>query len=189
MDRRMAAYAILLCALLGVLAWSEYYPASPMITTIGLPGRRANVGRECGNMYRQVGHARISMRELVCRRPKLMGYLIERQQVTLDALTRRISNVQRYWAVPDSASWQKTRDSVALTMQHLGGRRISCWEMPNPSVLHIRETQFWKFPSYSVRFISYRTEDDPKSSPWRLQLDGYPKFPSECLFDPWRYNR
>jgi hypothetical protein len=170
--------------------WIEASAASPMITTIGLPGPRANAKRECGNMYRQVVYgARIPTRELVCRGPDLWGYLREDQHVTLDALTRRINNAHRYWAVPDSSSWQRTRDSVALTMQRLGGRRISCWTSPNPSLLHIRDTQFWKFPSYSVRFISYRTDDDHKRSPWLLQLDGYPTLPFECVMDPWRYNR
>lgn len=174
-----------------MLAWFEYYPASPMITTIGLPGPRANAERECGNMYRQVGHdARIPTRELICRGPReFSGYLLEEQDVTLDALTRRISNARRWWGVPDSGSWEKARDSIASTMQRLGGRRFSCWKNPNDSLLHIRETQYWKFPSYSVRFISYRTDDDHKRTPWLFQLDGYPKLPLECVSDPWRHNR
>jgi hypothetical protein len=187
----MAAYAILIGALVGVLAWFEYYPASPMITTIGLPGPRANAERECGNMYRQVGHdARIPTRELICRGPReASGYLLEEQDVTLDALTRRISNARRWWGVPDSGSWEKARDSITSTMQRLGGRRFSCWKNPNDSLIHIRETQYWKFPSYSVRFISYRTDDDHKRTPWLFQLDGYPKLPLECVSDPWRHSR
>jgi hypothetical protein len=186
----MAAYAILIATLVGLLAWFEYYPASSMITTIGLPGPGANVERRCGNMYRQVGHdTRIPTRELVCRGRDSWGYLREEQEVRLDALTRRISNARRFWAVSDSASWEKTRDSIASAMNHLGGRRIACWKNPNDSLLRIRETQYWKFPTYSVRFVAYRTDDDHKRSPWLLQLDGYPQLPYECVSDPWRHNR
>ncbi len=191
MDRRMALYAIILGALVGVLAWSEHYPASPMITTLGLPGPRADVERDCGNMYRLVGHgARIPTRELVCRGPReLSGYLLEEQDVTLDALTRRIGHAQRRWGVPDSGSWQKTRDSIASSMEHRGGKQFACWKNPNDSLLHIRETRYWKFPTYFVRFISYRTDDDHKRSPWLFQLDGYSTLPLACVIDPWRYNR
>jgi hypothetical protein len=105
MDRRMAAYAALLFALVGALAWLEYYPASPMLSTIGLPGPRANAQRECGNMYRQVAYnARVATREIVCRGPDSWGYLREYQHVKLDAYTRRITNAQRFWSRPDSSS-------------------------------------------------------------------------------------
>jgi hypothetical protein len=190
MDKRMATYAILVGVLVALSAWLEHYPASPMVTTIGLPGPEANIQRNCGNMYRQVArNTRIPTREIVCRGPDSWGYLREDQHVTLDALTRRITHAHRYWSVPDSASWQKTRDSVATTMQRLGGGPISCWTSPNPSLTNIRDTEYWKFDSYFVRFTSYRRPDDPQRSPWELQLDGYPKPPPECQFDPWRHNR
>jgi hypothetical protein len=109
--------------------------------------------------------------------------------VTLDGLTRRITNARRWWGVPDFGSWQKTHDSITSSMEGLGGRRFSCWKNPYGTLLHIRETQYWKFPSYSVRFISYRMEDDWRRSPWQFQLDGYPKLPPECGIDPWRRSK
>ena len=191
-DIRVTVYATLVGALAGVLAWFEYYPVSPMITTIGLPGPRANADRECGTVYRQVIHGtRIPTRELVCRGPrKVRADLVEDQDVTLDALTRAIGHVRRFWGMPDSASWQNTRDSVTSVMTKLGGRPISCRWPPASSLPNVRDVQFWRFESYSIRFISYRTVDkaDPRS-PWLLQLDGYPSLPSECVMDPWRSSR
>jgi hypothetical protein len=192
MGGRIIISAILVCVLVGAFAWFAYYPSSPMITTLGLPGPKADLERECGARYRKIGPVRwVPTRELVCRGPwEIGGYLREEQDVTLDGLTRRIGHARRFWSLPDSVSWQRARDSVVSTMPRLGGGRISCWKSPyNDSITHIRDTEYWKFPSYSVRLIAYRAEDGHNRSPWLLQLDGYRSLPSECVFDPWRYNR
>lgn len=189
MDRRMWMYASVVGLLVCALAWFEYYPSSTMITAIGLPGPRANESRDCGNMWRGVVLGmRIPTRELLCWSGHTWGSH-DQQDVTLDGLTRRIVHAKRFWALPDSASWQSARDSIPVAMQHLGGRALSCWRNPNESFVHIRSTQYWKFPSYTVRVIAYREGDDRLGTPWLLQLDGYPESPSECVRDPWGYLR
>jgi hypothetical protein len=188
---RILLSAILACSLIGGFAWFNYYPASPMITTIGLPGPRADLDRRCGPNYRHIGLVRwVPTRDLVCRGPwQIDSSFREEQDVTLDTFTRRIGHARRFWSVADSSGWQESRDSVVTTMQRAGGRAMSCWKSPASSNPNIRDTQYWQFPSYSVRLVAYRAVDDRNNTPWLLQLDGYRDLPTECVIDPWRYSR
>jgi hypothetical protein len=191
MGGRIIISAILVCVLAGAFAWFAYYPSSPMITTIGLPGPRADIERQCGARYRKIGPVRwVPTRELVCRGTwEVFGPIRDEQDVTLNTFTRRIGHARRFWSAADSTSWQRTRDSVVTNMQRLGGRAMSCWKSPawlNPNV---RDTQYWRFPSYFVRLVAYRVVDDQNKTPWLLQLDGYRDLPAECVIDPWRYSR
>ncbi len=191
MAARILLSGVLVFVLVGAFAWFQYYPASPMITTIGLPGPRADLERRCGPMYRKMGLVRwVPTRELVCSgRWRLSRFLREEQDVTLDTFTRRIGHARRFWSQPDSNSWQRSRDSVAATMQRLGGQTISCSTAPGGLIPNVRDTDYWKFSSYFVRLIAYRVVDDQNRSPWLLQLDGYRELPTECVIDPWRYSR
>ena len=188
---RILISAILVCALVGAFAWFRYYPASPMITTIGLPGPSADAERRCGPNYRSLGVVRwVPTRDLVCRGPsQIEASFREQEDVTLDTFTRRIGHAQRFWSQPDSNTWQRTRDSVAAKMQSVGGRKISCWQPPRGPHRNIIESKYWKFPSYFVRLTAYRVVDHIDGGPWLLQLDGYRDLPSECVYDPWRYSR
>jgi hypothetical protein len=190
MSRGLVPFVLLFVIGIGVIAWSEYYPSSPMVTTLGLPGPRADVGRGCGLWYRQAWFGRFPLRKAVCQRPRMLGQdFWQREEVAFDALSRRIEHAQRMWSVADSLSWERARDSVGSAMSHLGGREFACWKTPYVFVTPVRDSRYWKFPTYSVRLTSYRFEDNSARSPWLLQLDGYPKLPLECVNDPWRDNR
>ena len=188
---RILLSAILVCLLVVAFAWFKYYPASPMITTIGLPGPRADADRSCGPNYRHMGVVRwVPTRDLVCRGPwQIRASFREEQDVTLDTFTRRIGHARRFWSQADSNSWQRSADSVTAAMQRLGGHMISCWERPAGLPGSVRDTKYWRFPSYYVRLTAYRFEDYFNGGPWLLQLDGYRELPMECATDPWRYAR
>ena len=190
MAGRIILSAILVALLLGAFAWFEYYPASPMITALGLPGPKANLERRCGPNYRKIGIVRwVPTRDVVCRGVDTYGFLQERQDVTLDTFTRRIGHAQRFWSQPDSNSWQFSRDSTITAMQRLGGRAISCFTAPNGLNPNVRDARYWRFSSYFVRLTSYRMVDPQNRSPWILQLDGYRELPMWCVMDPWRHSR
>jgi hypothetical protein len=177
---RILLSAILVCLLVGAFAWFKYYPASPMITTIGLPGPAADADRRCGPNYRKMGLVRwVPTRDLVCRGPsQVRASFREEQDVTLDTFTRRIGHAGRFWSQPDSNSWQRTADSVTAAMQRLGGHTFSCWKPPAGLNPHIRDTKYWRFPSYFVRLTAYRFENPFNGGPWLLQLDGYRDLPN-----------
>lgn len=151
----MWVYALLVAMLTGLVAWLEYYPASPMITAVGLPGPRADTDRRCGSMYRQLPgpgsygfriHGpgdlvyqwrperrrsyprviRYPTRLIVCQGSSGLESRHESQNVSLDVITRRTSRVQRVWYLEDSASWKRARDSIASAMMRLGGRDLAC---------------------------------------------------------------
>ena len=183
---RILISAILAFALVGAFAWFRYYPASPMITTIGLPGPRADAGRSCGANYRKLKYVRwVPTRDFLCRGPsRIEASFREEEDVTLDTFTRRIGHAQRLWSQPDSNSWQRTRDSVAVKMQSLGGRPISCPQPPRGPHRNIVESKYWRFSSYFVRLTAYRVVDHIDGGPWLLQLDGYRELPLQCVIDP-----
>ena len=183
MAGRIVLSAILIALVVGAFAWFDYYPASPMVTTLGLPGPKANLERRCGPNYRKIGVVRwVPTRDDVCRGVEKYGFLQERQDVTLDTFTRRIGHAQRFWSQPDSNTWEFTRDSVVTAMPRLGGHAFSCSTRGlNPNV---QDTKFWRFPSYFVRLTSYRMVDPQNRSPWVLQMDGYRELPTWCVLDP-----
>ena len=227
----MWVYALLVAVLTGLVAWLEYYPASPMITDVGLPGPRADADRHCGALSRQLpgpgsygfriegpgdlvyqwrperrrSFARvlhIPTRRVVCEGRGRVDGPFARQRVSLDALTRRISHVQRSWYVDDSSSWEHARDSIATAMVRLGGRTLACRKperlrtlIPDTSAQSIdrrsphrgwatpdiRDTRSWQLPNYTVRLTAYRMYGDLLlRTPWLLQLDGYPGPPPGC---------
>lgn len=159
----MWAYALLVAVLTGLVAWLEYYPASPMITGVGLPGPRADADRRCRAMYRQLPGpgsygfrihgpgdlvytwpekrrsfgrvVQVPTRQIVCEGSAGLRFRDESQRVSLDAITRRISHAQRWWFLEDSASWERARDSIAAAMMRLGGRDLLCREFKRTRIV------------------------------------------------------
>jgi hypothetical protein len=162
-----------------VIAWFEYYPASPMLATIGLPGPRANSGLACGSYYQQTALGRLPMRRMVCRVPTSADPW-NKKEVRMDALNRQIANGMRTWTVPDSGQWKREQDSVASALTRLGGHEFGCARNPFTGPTMIRAVRFWSFPTYYVRFVAQTWDQYPYGRLWLLQLDAYPTLPLEC---------
>jgi hypothetical protein len=156
----MWAYTLILIGLTGLLAWLEHYPASPMITALGLPGPGADAERRCGTMYRywwpfpsyglrihgpgdlvyewperrrrSPRPVPVPTRRVVCTEEPGFASNRDRETVELDLLTRHIGHAQRMWYAKDSASWERARDSIASAMVRLGGRELACGNLRPP---------------------------------------------------------
>jgi len=163
-----------------VIAWLEYYPASPMLEVIGVPGPRANSGLQCGGFYRQTVVGRVRTRDMVCRATR-NGDLMNSQEVSMDALNRRIVNARRIWTVPDSGQWNKERDSVATALTLRGGHEFVCETNNLGGPIPFRKKGFWRFPKFYARLVASTWEEAPSQRRWVLQLDGYPTLPPECV--------
>lgn len=179
-QRRSIVFGSLFVGGLLVIAWLEYYPASPMLEMIGLPGPRANSGLRCGSYYRQTVLGRVPTREMACRVPTIADPL-ERQEVRMDVLNRRIVHGVRLWRVPDSVRWKTEGDSVGLVLTRLGGHEFACPKNPFGHPPHVRGTRFWRFSKFYVRLVAYAWEEFPPERRWMLQLDGYPTLPPDCV--------
>jgi hypothetical protein len=191
-QRRSIVFGSLFLAGLVVIAWTEYYPSSGMFAALGMPGPRANSGRVCGQLARQeyIRGVRtfIPTRSLKCNRVIRWSSPLQREEVDLDVVNRKLLHAERLWADLDSTEWQKERDSIASGLVRLGGHEIVCAKNPYVQT-HIRNTRFWKFSTFSVRLVAYKFEQELPGGPWLLQLDGYPTLPDECVYDPWRFSR
>jgi hypothetical protein len=189
--RRSIVFGSLFVAGIVAIAWTEYYPSSGMFAALGMSGPRANSGRVCGQPHRQeyIGSVRllIPTGSLVCSR-SVRWSALQREDVVLDVVNRKLLHAKRMWADPDSAQWQEERDSIALRLVRLGGHEITCAKSPYVQT-QIRDTRFWKFSTFSVRLVAYKWEQELPDGQWLLQLDGYPTLPDECVYDPWRHSR
>ena len=163
-----------------VIAWLEYYPASPMLEVIGVPGPRANSGLQCGGFYRQTVVGRVRTRDMVCRATR-NGDPMNSQEVSMDALNRRIVNARRIWTAPDSGEWKKKRDSVATALTLRGGHEFVCETNNLGGPITFRETGFWRFPKFYARLVASTWEETPSQRRWVIQVDGYPTLPPECV--------
>jgi hypothetical protein len=163
-----------------VIAWLEYYPASPMLEVIGVPGPRANSGLQCGGFYRQTMVGRVRTRDMVCR-ARMNGDSWNSQEVSMDALNRRIVNARRIWTTPDSGQWNRERDSVATALTLRGGHEFVCQTNNLGGPIPFREKGFWRFPKFYVRLVASRGDASLSQHRWVIQLDGYPTLPPECV--------
>ena len=163
-----------------MIAWLEYYPASPMLEVIGVPGPRANSGLQCGGFYRQTMVGRVRTRDIVCR-ARMNGDPMNSQEVSMDALNRRIVNARRIWTAPDSGRWKKERDSVATALTLRGGHEFVCETNNLGGPIPFREKGFWRFPKFYARLVASTWEEAPSQRRWVIQLDGYPTLPPECV--------
>jgi hypothetical protein len=187
-QRRSIVFGSVFLAGLVVIAWTEYYPSSGMFAALGMPGPRASSRRVCGHPYTQqyiLGiRTLIPTRTLTCSRVLRWVSPIQREEVDLDALNRKLLHAERMWPDLDSAQWQKERDSIAVGLARLGGHEIACAKSPYVQTA-IRDTRFWRFPKFSVRLVAYKWEQEIPGGQWLLQLDGYPTLADECIHDPW----
>jgi hypothetical protein len=194
-QRRSIVFGSIFAAGLMVIGWLEYYPSSEMFAVLGMPGPRANRGRQCGGFYRQLPLIRTRTRSLVWRMPTrslacrgsvfFTPTSIHLEEVNLDMLSRRFLRADRVWSVPDSAKWRAQQDSVATAMKRFGGHEIICAKDP-----YLQERGYpqrhWKFPKFYVRLLASHWDRGRPASQWTLQLQGTPTAPDECVRDPWR---
>lgn len=183
-QRRSIVFGSIFAAGLIVIGWLEYYPSSGMFAVLGMPGPRANRGRECYGWYRQtpIRRIRIPTRSLTCRGGDFYTPAsMHREEVNLDKLSRRLVSADRIWSVPDSAEWSAQQDSIARAMIRFGGREIACAKNP-----YFQKRGFpqrnWRFPTFYVRLFASHWDDGR----WVLQLRGTPRAPDECVRDPWK---
>jgi hypothetical protein len=193
-QRRSIAFGSLFLAGLVVIGWTEYYPSSGMFAALGMPGPTARNGHVCQYMYsarhtwqQYIRRVRMLLptRALKCRRSLSWGSPLQREEVDLDALNRKVVHAERMWDDPDSSQWQSERDSIASVFARLGGHEIACAKSPPYPHTPIRDTRFWKFSKFSVRLTAYKWERVMPGGQWMLQLSGYPTLPYECVHDPW----
>jgi len=190
--RRPVAVLVVISIAGGVViytvAWSRRVPTSPMFATIGLPGPRADAGRRCGHMYTRPAWHSLPTREIACigpLRPPPHSYVGGRPEATVDAYNRRVTHAGRSWAIGDSASWDRVRDSVRIALERRGGAPWTCGRTNRHHLDHIRAIVYWRFPGYMVRLSAYSYipgTPEARRATWLLQLDAYPGAAPECEF-------
>jgi hypothetical protein len=181
--------AAVVTALAAIVGWWHYYPVSPLITRLGLPGPRADAERHCGRGFRYYHRIRLSTGDIICQPRRSTGFA-QGGNVNLDPLTRRVKYAMRMFAPPDSISWTAARDSIRREMSGHGGRPIRCYPAYDKNLPWIVSVEAWRFPGYTVRFIAYHftpSWQSPTGPPtWLLQLDGYSGDPPGCGEAPLR---
>jgi len=168
-----------------VIAWLEYYPSSRMFEALGMPGPRANSGRQCRAMYEPTVLGLMPSRVVYCGGGFLSSDNVQlSEDVSLDGVTRRLIGAARMWTVPDSAQWKKGQDSVALSLAHLGGQPYACVKGKG-SFPQAAERKYWRFSGFYVRLVAHEWERDPPDLPrWILYLNASPTIPYECAHEP-----
>jgi hypothetical protein len=172
--------AAVLAALMALVGWWHYYPTSPLIARLGLPGPRADADRRCGRGFRYYHRIRVPSGDVVCQ-PWRAGFAGS-GEVNVDPLTRRVKHAKRMFVLADSISWAAARDSIRHEMSSNGGRLIRCYG-PQDRYPPIVSVEAWRFPGYTVRLSSYHWVEPwkaPKWPTWQLQLDGYSGHPPDC---------
>ena len=176
--------AIIVAVLIG---WQHYYPATPLIARLGLPGPRATTSRRCGNEYTVYRGIRVPIRQIDCRGSASNHGFWSQGEVDVDALTRRVTHVLRTFAPADSTRWSAERDSIRSAMASSGGRPIPCYAPYGKYPPWIVSNEAWRFRDYSVRLGTYHFAPPWLNAhgppPWLLQLDGYPDDPPGCGAD------
>jgi hypothetical protein len=189
--RTLTALAVVILIPIGTAAWLTHYPASPLVTAIGLSGPEANGDARCGATRRRWRGMWVPTRETVCRRftsPFVPGGV--EQDVTLDALTRRIDHARLFMRTTDSVAWQRTADSLRAAVRERGGVPTHCVSAPWP-LPYIRTEEHWIVGSHFERLIAYRWADRASQrnqtpyTPWNVQLDAFAERPAWCLHTRW----
>lgn len=167
--------------LAALLAWLAWTPRSPMLLTMGLPGPSGYAGnRRCGAWYRQTAWGWIPSRLATCEARVDPDRPRDRQEVTYDELTRRVSQIHVMIAPPGSATWRFRFDSIAAAMARRGGVLIRCAPSRSP-LSHIKETLIWRFDGFDVRLLAYHfATHDPRAAEWLLRFDGFAPRAREC---------
>ena len=181
--RRVLGAVAVVTVLAAVVAWWHYYPTSPLIARLGLPGPRADSERHCGRAFRYYHRIRVTTGDITCRPLRSQTGVPQDQEVNLDPLTRRVKHGMRMLAPADSISWAATRDSIHQEMSGNGGQPIRCYPAFEKNPPWIVSVDAWRFRGYTVRFISYHWFEPWKSPTlptWLLQLDGYSGDPPGC---------
>jgi hypothetical protein len=173
---------------LGVRAWLRYYPASDLVTAIGLPGPSADVGTRCDRWVRRYGRLHLPTRRVTCARhpgKQWPGHSDE-QQVDLDLLTRRVARASRLWTPSDSLAWQQAQDSVRTAIQQRGGVLMACTQR-GLALGNVRSVQHWRVGDHTERLVAYHWTPETSLNgewrwePWMLQLDAYPGDAPDCV--------
>jgi hypothetical protein len=184
-QRRSILFGALFLGGLLVIAWLNYYPTSPMLAALGIPGPRANTRRQCHRTNEPTMIGLMPTRMMYCngRSPSFYGES-DQQYVNMDVVNRKLLHAGNMWISPDSSHWEKGRDSVAASLQRLGGRRFACvkgegW-LPQAA-----ERRYWKFPTFYVRLVAYSWDTRRRGIRLATQLEGSLEPPPECT-GTWR---
>lgn len=183
-QRMLDGAAAVITIVAAVVSWTHYYPATPMIARLGLPGPRANSGRRCGAMRRVYSWGTAPTREVVCERARSFAGVWSIGRVNMDALTRRVTHAMRTLTPSDSVAWAVARDSIQQEMAKAGGQPIPCYAPWGTYPPWIVSNEAWRFSSYSIRLTAYHWTPrwrGPSGPPtWFLQIDGFPADPLDC---------
>lgn len=185
-QRRSLLFGSLFATGLVLIAWTEYYPTSPIFAVLGMPGPRANSHRACREIFDPPGFlSRFRVRNITCNGTVASTRnFFYSEGVVIDGLSRKIVDARRMWAPPDSSTWQVSRDSIAARMIRLGGHKLSCFKPP-PEIGERLNMQQWRFRNFFVRLNAYRWDNDPPTPRWALALEAFPDMPRECITDVW----
>lgn len=170
--------------LAGLMGWQYYYPATPLIAGLGMPGPRADTDRRCVGRYRLYLGMRLITRQIQCRGSANHQVVWRQDEIDMDALTRQVTHGMRTLAPADSTLWSTERDSIRNALTITGGRAIPCYAPYGKNPPWIVSEEAWRFRDYSVRLVAYNFAPPWHSPygppPWLLQLDGYPGDPPGC---------
>ena len=174
----IAAMAVLIA--LGLRARLSTDPESPMFETLGMSGPGAADGRRCERIAHRAIEASWRRWTVLCQaRGAVDAPGRPHEQATFDYLSRRLYGAARSFGVADSATFERTVDSVRTALAARGGT-----PMLLPADVRrgaASEMSCWRYPGYDVRLVAhrFRAASDPYRD-WRVQLDAWPTHRSTC---------
>lgn len=179
-------------ALLGLQAWTSYYPRSELFALAGLPGERANDGRHCSRMTSFGGRVRRSpIPEITCyaspsrhasvRVPsestfsRLHG---ETQRVAMSFWSRKPAAAQRNLWFADSVSWSNALDSLVRAVEGRGAIKRECSRAYHARIRGLRMLETWTLGAFDV---SVQAMHNPRNEDreWNLYISARPS-PVSC---------
>ena len=154
-----------------------------MLAALGLPGPSASAVGRCGGWYRQTRWRWRPLRYVPIRRASCTAYRgpppSNRDEVTYDRLTRRVSRVEVMRAFADSATWHSRVDSVAAAVATRGGVHIRCATSSHGDNVRLR--RHWRFDGFDVRLVAYHFADAQiPAHEWLYQLDAFAPRAPDC---------
>ena len=181
-QRRSIVFGSIFVAGLMVIAWTDYYPRSPMFATLGMAGPRANSGRECQSGHEPTFMGWLTRRSIQCRAmwlgPDRFSYF---ESANLAGLSRILVRAGRGWTTLDSTQWRVQRDSIVTAIQQRGGREFACKYAPQSDD---RVTyRYWRFPNYYVRLVAY-IQNPYSPTVGEIHVEGSRTIATECLRPP-----